>query len=753
MAIAFLSMLPAYAYFLAAPAEVCLINGSAGDGVRHCLPLYSTIHEQGGPVLRDPHQFAGLPVYALSQFAANYPPVLLLSLCLPPATAYGAITILHAVLGFVGVVALLRRWRVCLGVSLAAAALYSHIFCQSHLIYSGPSAWWPWVHLAAWSILRGDAAARGRWCLWGALFLYGLASSGQPQFALYALIITALLLLAETIWLWRGSGAADLMARLGWLIAGAMLALLLSAVHVWPAMAFLPTSVRSSISSPWFSLKSNYFKLGDYGTNLSAIWHPSAQAFLLVWAGLLAATAVRVPRRFSLTPSVIVLAIGVLYAMGDVTPVAYAVQTLVPILTQTRSPNRIMISAWGLALFLGAIGWNRILSAHPEEIRWRRFFAWWAGIMATLSLLSLLLTYGRGPLFALGRVVFEDILKRGDFGARQEQMGYVLHSVSLGVSHGWWVMGYAGALVAGVLLVLRRFPAARAALPVAALLWICWKTPFPTMPLETLMPRNALVRHLQARQEEGPFRVLNTAIERTRLIEVPIAQLYRIDLADGVEPMIPFDYWDAWSRVTELEKPPVPNTGFPAIGLPPDRIVDFDLLRDWNVQYVLSTVPAASADLRLVRRYENLPAYVFPKGRGEFANVYLYELNPPAKPRLRFAGGKDGAAEILTFEEKRSSMTASVRTERPATLEYAIHRGIEWRAWVDGREVPLASHPRSMLAVDVPPGTHQVTFRLVPRSLHLGLGVSVAAWIGWFAALLWVHRNRTRPVPSQAPKG
>jgi uncharacterized membrane protein YfhO len=52
-----------------------------------------------------------------------------------------------------------------------------------------------------------------------------------------------------------------------------------------------------------------------------------------------------------------------------------------------------------------------------------------------------------------------------------------------------------------------------------------------------------------------------------------------------------------------------------------------------------------------------------------------------------------------------------------------------WQAYVDGKETALLQADYVFRAVWVPLGDHLVTFRYLPLSFMIGIGVSVLAWL------------------------
>lgn len=95
-----------------------------------------------------------------------------------------------------------------------------------------------------------------------------------------------------------------------------------------------------------------------------------------------------------------------------------------------------------------------------------------------------------------------------------------------------------------------------------------------------------------------------------------------------------------------------------------------------------------------------------------------------------------GEARITESTDQRVRVT--VDATRAAVLVLLDSWSPEWRASVDGVDVPTRRANGIARAIEVPPGRHEVLFRFVPRSLHAGVAISLstaAAMIGVAVAL------------------
>ena len=67
-----------------------------------------------------------------------------------------------------------------------------------------------------------------------------------------------------------------------------------------------------------------------------------------------------------------------------------------------------------------------------------------------------------------------------------------------------------------------------------------------------------------------------------------------------------------------------------------------------------------------------------------------------------------------------------------------------WHAYLDGEEVPILTAFSHFKAVEVPAGTHRVSFEFRPRIVYACVTVSVLSLVAWIALLAWTS-SRSRP--------
>lgn len=93
------------------------------------------------------------------------------------------------------------------------------------------------------------------------------------------------------------------------------------------------------------------------------------------------------------------------------------------------------------------------------------------------------------------------------------------------------------------------------------------------------------------------------------------------------------------------------------------------------------------------------------------------------------------AARVLNPKFQNSSVEMEVNSPAPTVVVVAQTFYHDWRATVDGIEVPLLRANHAFQAVQVPQGTHKVVLRYVDRAFQLGALLSVIGWVGCLAGL------------------
>jgi hypothetical protein len=112
-----------------------------------------------------------------------------------------------------------------------------------------------------------------------------------------------------------------------------------------------------------------------------------------------------------------------------------------------------------------------------------------------------------------------------------------------------------------------------------------------------------------------------------------------------------------------------------------------------------------------------------------------------------------GATGVVEWVERQADeFTLRVAPDRPAMLVVLDNYFPAWKAFVDGREVPVHRANHTFRAIAVPAGEHTVTFRYDPAELRTGAGISLVVLALLLVVILvsaW-HDRLPRTLPAAA---
>jgi hypothetical protein len=101
-------------------------------------------------------------------------------------------------------------------------------------------------------------------------------------------------------------------------------------------------------------------------------------------------------------------------------------------------------------------------------------------------------------------------------------------------------------------------------------------------------------------------------------------------------------------------------------------------------------------------------------------------------------GHSQGIAEVV--EEIPTRIVVSVRMETPGLVVLADRWDAGWRAYLDGKRVPILRTNYAIRGVVVPAGSSTLEFHYAPASFALGLrlaGLAAALLLGWLGIMVW----------------
>jgi hypothetical protein len=117
-------------------------------------------------------------------------------------------------------------------------------------------------------------------------------------------------------------------------------------------------------------------------------------------------------------------------------------------------------------------------------------------------------------------------------------------------------------------------------------------------------------------------------------------------------------------------------------------------------------------------------------------------LEQDLPPDVEVQAGATGVVEWV--ERQADEFTLRVAPDRPAMLVVLDNYFPAWKAFVDGREVPIHRANHTFRAIAVPAGDHTVTFRYDPAELRTGAGISLIV-LSLLLAVILVSAWRDRP--------
>lgn len=650
----------------------------------NAIYLRRALFQEGRLPLWSPNILSGAPFAANPLAGIWYPPGWL-ALVLPLPLGFNLLVMMHLLWGGIGVFRLLRKD----GLGLMAAVfggmgfellpkLFAH-FGAGHvsLLYALP--WTPWLLIAA----RCQARRNNAW--WEAAVL-ALIFLADPRWSVYA----ALLWAVEHFFLSRLRGWFAIGFHL---IRQGFMVFLLAAPLAVPLWELSRLSSRATMgvqdvlthSLPPGRLLGLFFP--DWGGFHEYMLYCGQAALVLCLLAWLSENQNR-QLRFWMTTALL----ASFWALGSyLPPVTWLAQ--LPGLDMLRVPSRSLFLV-GLAIIISAAyAVDRLSKGAFDSVVRRR------AVLATTALaaFSLALTSG---VWLLGQSAPPN-----------------------------FIWGSAVALISVAWIRLRlqyRLPIAvwLAGLAVVCLAdWLIMDLSlFAYRPPEvTLAEGKFAAEYLAGRS--GQFRVYSPSYS----LPQQTAALYRLELADGVDPLQLQSYVDYMEKATG-----VPQSGY-SVTMPPFANADPDSdnaqyspdaerLGKLNVAYLVSAFELSGQGFELIGRFDS-------------ARIYR---NLSWRPRVWVQAEQPfshAEREVQIIEWKPERIEVQAQGPGILTLSEVFYPG--WRVWIDGEEKPVVVVEGLLRAVQLPAGDHRVVFAFRPLSLYLGLALCAAAWLiilltGWF---------------------
>jgi hypothetical protein len=128
------------------------------------------------------------------------------------------------------------------------------------------------------------------------------------------------------------------------------------------------------------------------------------------------------------------------------------------------------------------------------------------------------------------------------------------------------------------------------------------------------------------------------------------------------------------------------------------------------------------------------------KGAGEQGGKEAGEQGSKGAGEQGSEGAGSESLDITAYWPNAIYLTANTLTEAYLVLSEVYYPG--WRAYVDGRAQAVLRANYAFRAVYLEPGYHEVRLVFEPTSWKMGLGISVATWVGLAVWALFTWRAR-----------
>jgi len=718
---------------------------AVGDFAAYHHPLL-TISAQGwrkGHLpLWNPYIFGGTPLLAAQQAGVLYPLNILMELALPPWQVLGLSILAHLALTGLGVWLYLRS----LGLHPAAAWMGSIVFAwggftMSHLGHIGILRALPWIGFSLHGFHRWIDSARFRHLMEISFSVAFLCLSGYVQIVLYSLLLIATYFvfafrapLAWKIPVWLAAGLGIGLSAPQWL----------PGVELWVAREYLRPGEGNFSAMTGYSFHPAYlatllFPRGRAGTFAEMVGYVGVIPLIMILLSVFMDLEGRLGhlRRFF----VWWLVVSLLLAMGRYFPPLAVMVFLTPVFGSLGVPSKHLLEFSFSAAVLSAIALDAwIRGAAIRWPSWREIrigalvalagvgWAWVAPYAPDIPPLRLPLASWK----IVGQPLFLFVGSAGLLLAWRRVKNPVARRFLLGLLAGitiWDLLDFG-------------LPIYRPALTVPEF----YETPPAT--IRWLQERDLLAVPYRILSLEATGHMLERGLGKTLLAA-------NYNAAYGVESVIGHDGL-------------MPRRLFVASGgkIPPWGYVTSDAIEDPGFRALLDQMSVGYLLVRSGRGERLLKHY---RRVAEVDGVEIYR-NETARPRLfgvvpaENAGVAGGSARVV-FADPQGRLWVDPPVAKPyriRLLEYSGDRVVAqtsfagegllihsanwvrgWRAWVDGKPVPVIPVNGFLQGIPVPPGEHGVVLEYAPVSFWLGAGIAclslmmLIALCGFPGLILW----------------
>lgn len=771
---------------------LALLRGAVAGGVLYERDIHLLFIPQvevlvrsvtgGAWPLWNPSAGFGEPLLANGDAQVLYPFTWLNLVC-PPGPYYTLFALAHLVLAGWGTRALARSLKLDPVAALTSGALFmasgplpSLMSVQSHF---ASACWMPWVLSAALVTLRTRRTPAA--LAWG-------AAAAMQVLAGSADMVAATLLLTAGLWalhLWRcpaDRGRVPRLASLGALALG--LGLTISAAQ------WVPTLDLGRRTARWAGLADQARQFWSVHPALLAEWvapvfphelplQPAAREALfegrdpflrslyagLPAAGLFVAALAHRLRRPLVLGLLLAVAVCAVLALGRHAPFLALATRVLPPLGAFRYPVKAMVPAallWSLLAGVGVDAWRRgVLRAR----RARLFVATTAAVLlAAIAGVAWSPPGGLSAAFAEGHAI-GPVLLRSVAPSLLFLAGVTALALRTGPQGGRRIAVAAAALAVADLAIVHRdlVPVAPAELlsppPLARLLKVAgvervYVYDYYSIAGKAREHLGLDVAHAVARRPEGFDPRAALALALHQYLYPPVPSEYGFDGSYDMDIRLvhPAFRVDMAQLLRAVEGTPVHLRLLRMAAV--DAVV---ALHEPGFEDLapLGTVPSLGPlPVRAYRVPDRLPRTFVVGGsrRADGLDALRLVIGPSFDPlrTVVLADGPEreapstfaGASRILARRADRVTLEANLSHDGFVVLSDAWEQG--WRAWLDGRPVPVHRANVAFRAVEVPAGAHVIELRYRPPAVLAGAIVSLLGLLA--GAWMWL-RFRARPRP------
>lgn len=727
---------------------------------------------RGEPPLWDPHTGMGFPLLADFQSGAFYPPHLLF-LVFPFFTAVKAIFLLHFLVAALGSYRLSRHWNFPPYLALVGALLFTlggNLVSLSNLLNHFQAAvWLPWVLFFGEKLFL--ARSWKNFLIFTFILLIQMLA-GSPE--IY--VLTMGLFLLDALRMHSAENGLNCGTTLALFVATNALATALALVQILPTLElFLQSRGHNPISygenSLWsfhpLSLLNLLFLDKEIDPNVFSsvrlFFVREIPFFVSHYMGVFALVGVTFWFFFaSFREKLVILAVAavsLVLAMGIHTPAYPFLFKQMPFfLGLFRFPEKFFFFAYALLLFAALRGLSGVLQeeSQPSKRTWLALFL----IFALLLAIYLFCRFGTTYLIGFIARVTEsppEVTLRSSSGVLfylERQVALLLGVVLL--FYLWGRKKIRALVFKSLIIGVVFFDLTSAHEPYLFLLRpeFIWQNPRIVANPD---PNASRIFYYPGPSNIHPsYYTMSKAVNFAEFQSLIFGNLFP---NTGV-----FHRFQYMQELDALMRWPYRLFLGVASQLPPDRL--YHLLGALNVRYISSLRPMPEGKITLVRHFPEYSSwlyrlerwmprvYVVPKATEEKNPIKVFErllsdgFDPSKEVMLQEFASRttqeefQGRAEIISYKNRVVSVSASLNGTGILVLADAFYPG--WRVYINGREGEIFRANVFFRGVPLPAGDHLVEFRYEPRSLRVGLAMSLMTLLGvvGFTALRYFKIRR-----------